>query len=402
MKKVKNFAAWWSICTSSSYRAYDDRFSCLSFLLCFILLFGGLLLVGSPAQAEIKSGDILVVDQIGGTNGLGALFLVNPKTGQRVVLSDFGNPAQGPLGSVPVSVAVVAGGQIFVSDLFAGELAVGGALFEVDPNTGNRTIVSDFGQGDIQGYLYYGLVVDDKGRLIANLQGLPLNGIVRVAPKTDTRVLISDLSNTAQGETFSPNSFVTDLTKERSGDILIGAEISINNNTSHKAAIFRVNPKTGNRQLLSDFANPSKGADVGDLSFPTGLAVETSGKILVASGGSVLAPRNLLFRIHPRTGQRTVLSDFDDPAQGTLGLSLHGIAVEESGKIIIGSGNAAIGSSSATLLFRVNPNTGQRTLLSDSDNPAQGPSFLALTYIALVPKVRHANGQGDNNAESRY
>jgi hypothetical protein len=76
MKKVKNqtFAAWWSICTSSSDRVYDDRFSCLSFLLCFIMLFGGLLLVGSPAQAEIKSGDILVVDQIGGTNGLGALL----------------------------------------------------------------------------------------------------------------------------------------------------------------------------------------------------------------------------------------------------------------------------------------------------------------------------------------
>ena len=59
--------------------------------ICFFWLLAGLLLVGRPAQAEIKAGDILVVDQVGGTNGIGALFLVNPRTGQRSVLSDFGN-----------------------------------------------------------------------------------------------------------------------------------------------------------------------------------------------------------------------------------------------------------------------------------------------------------------------
>ncbi|MEQ1528804.1 MAG: hypothetical protein ABL925_05765 [Methylococcales bacterium] len=397
MKKVKkNVVAWWSISTSSSDRVYDERFSCLSFLLCFFLLFGGSLLVNSPAHAEIKSGDILVVDQIGGTNGLGALFLVNPKTGRRVVHSDFGNPAQGPLGSAIVSVAVGAGGQVFVSDLFAGGSGLGGAIFEVDPITGNRTIISDFGQGDILGFLYYGLVVDDKDRLIANLQGYSPAGIVRVDPETDTRVVISDLSNAAQGAALSPNS-LADLSKERSGNILLSALIYNKNNTTHTSAIFRVNPKTGNRQLLSDFANPSQGT-VGDLGFSTGLAVEASGKILVAASGS----GNLLFRIHPRTGRRAVLSDFDNPLQGALGINLYGIAIEESGKIIISSVNPAIGSFYANLLFRVNPNTGERTLLSDSENPAQGPSFLVPTYIAIVPNVRHANGHEHNNAESRY
>jgi len=137
---------------------------------------------------------------------------------------------------------------------------------------------------------------------------------------------------------------------------------------------------------------------VGDLSFSTGLAVEASGKILVASGGSVLAPRNLLFRIHPKTGKRTVLSDFDNPAQGTLGQSLRGVAVEESGKIIVGVGK--IGHADATLLFRVNPKTGQRALLSDSDNPAQGSPFSALVYIAVVPKDCDANSHEDSDAQS--
>jgi hypothetical protein len=238
--------------------------------------------------------------------------------------------------------------------------------------------------------------LDNKGSLIANLEGDPTAGIVRVDPKTDTRVVISDLSNAAQGAVLSSIS-LADLSKERSGSILLSALIYNKNNTTHTSAIFRVNPKTGNRQLLSDFANPSQGT-LGDFGFSTGLAVETSGKILVAAGGS----RNLLFRIHPRTGQRTILSDFDNPSQGAIGFSFYGMAIEESGEIISSSRKAAIGSSYAFFLYRVNPHTGERTVLSDSDNPAQGPLFLNPTYIAIMPNIRHANRHGHNNAESRF
>ncbi len=118
-----------------------------------------------------------------------------------------------------------------------------------------------------------------------------------------------------------------------------------------------------------------------------GLAIETSGQILAASGGSISAPRNLLLRIDRNTGQRTVLSDFDNPKQGNLGVSLAGVAVEKSGNIIVG---AMSDPSVATFsLFRVQPRTGRRALLSDSNKPRQGPSFIALAYIAVVTK-----GQG--------
>jgi hypothetical protein len=67
---------------------------------CCLWLLGALLLAGSPAQAgQIPAvGDILVADQLGGTNNFGALVLVNPVTGERSILSDFGNPAQGASG----------------------------------------------------------------------------------------------------------------------------------------------------------------------------------------------------------------------------------------------------------------------------------------------------------------
>lgn len=376
MNKPTIVAPLLSLCSSGSGRISHMRFSCLRFLLCCLWLFAGLLLAGRPVQAQTKAGDVLVIDQTGGTNGRGALFVVNPATGQRKVLSDVGNLAQG-LGADLYSVAVGATGQIFITD-FA-------ALREVDPITGNRTVLSDFLQGDIQGFFYYGLAVNAKGKVIANLRQLDDLGLVRWAivqidPETDERALITEITNTF---------FITDLALERSGKILIGTD-----NGSFEildAAIFRVHPVTGKLRLLSDFANPDQGIDAGDLHFSRGLVVEASRNILVASGGGLdIAPRNLLLRIDSTTGQRTVLSDFDNPAQGHIGVTLSGVAVEESGEIIVGAvSDLFLGTYS---LYRVEPTTGQRTLLSDSNNPAQGPSFSGgVVYIAVVPK--------DSNAE---
>ncbi len=234
--------------------------------ICFFWLLEGLLLVGRPAQAEIKAGDILVVDQVGGTNGSGALFLVNPKTGQRSVLSDFGNETQGKPGNGDLTgVAVGRAGQIYVSALFSGNPAFeGGALFEVDPDTGNRTLLSNFSQGDIRGLLYYGLAVNAHGKVIANLDKLgEFKLLVRIDPETDERALITDLTNPAQGVTES-DRFITDLAIERLGKILIG---TARGSGQPDSAIFRVHPVTGKRRLLSDFTDAAQGADVADLWF---------------------------------------------------------------------------------------------------------------------------------------
>jgi hypothetical protein len=195
-----------------------------------------------------------------------------------------------------------------------------------------------------------------------------------------------DLANPTQGGTDS-DRFITDLALERSGKILIG---TARGSGQPDSAIFRVHPVTGKRRLLSDFANAAQGADVADLWFSTGLAIETSGQIMATSGGSIAAPRDLRLWIEPKTGQRIVLSDFDNPAQGNIGARLKGVAAEESGEIIVGV--AKPGFSNATLLFRVEPTTGERALLSDSDNPVQGPSLGAVVYIAVIPKDRDARG----------
>jgi hypothetical protein len=86
------------------------------------LVTASVILGGRPpaAQAQLAPGDILVIDQLAGTGGLGALFRVNPVTGVRTLLSDFGNAAQGPLGRLPFGVALEAAGTILVSHQDAG------------------------------------------------------------------------------------------------------------------------------------------------------------------------------------------------------------------------------------------------------------------------------------------
>ena len=103
----------------------------------------------APALAQSK---ILVVDPEAGTGNHGAVFEVD-ELGNREILSDFGSVRQGPRGTNPVALAVQPGGLILVVDPSAGT-GKRGALFAVDPETGLRRIVSDFGkaaQGPVGG-----------------------------------------------------------------------------------------------------------------------------------------------------------------------------------------------------------------------------------------------------------
>ena len=344
---------------------------------CSRLVAAILALAGCASAAELNAGELLVVDTGGGTNRAGALFVVDPATGGRSILSDFGNPAQGVVGNTDLTgVAIGRRGKIYVGAMDSGDpLFGGGAIFAVDPLTGNRTVISNFARGAISGPLYYGLALDARGRILANLQGSVQPGVVRVNPRTDKRVIISDLSNPNQGPLL-PASAVRDLALDRFGKLLITTVFGV----------FQVHPRTGERRLLSDFADPAQGADSLDVFFSTGLAVEHTGHILFTSGfASLFDPRNLLLRIDPETGLRTVLSDFDDSVQGPLGQALRGLAIERSGNIIVGAGDPVVGGPPNSL-FRVDRKTGVRTILSDPRDLTQGTAFEAIVYVAIVTR----------------
>lgn len=357
---------------------------CLAFLCALVI---GLPLLVDTALAEpLKAGDLLVLSQIDGTDGKGTLWNLDTETGKIRPVTDFGNPAQGPLGSSPVSVTVTPNRQVYVTDLFAGGPAMGGAVFKVNPANGKRTMVSNFGQGDPSGPLYYGLDVDFAGRLLANGD---TKRLLRINPRTDERAVISDLNDPSQGATES-DRFMTELVVEDSGHVIIGTARPTEQVGS---ALLRVQRYTGRREVLSDFSNAAQGADLGDLWFTTGMAIDKSGDVLVNSGGSVAAPRNLMLRVNAKTGQRQVLSDFDDPAQGPTGNTLHGIVLTASGEILV----AVIEDgriNDASSILKVNPTTGRRQVLFSNALPSPKPILRAVTGLALVPDkgctlVRH-------------
>ena len=235
-----------------------------------------------------------------------------------------------------------------------------------------------------KGIFSYGLAVDAKGRVIANLDisgppafGRALQALVRVDPKTDERALITDFGNAVQGEvcSFDPDNqvycFIAGLTLQHAKKIFVATQ------QDAIAKIFRVNTATGERILVTDFSNPAQGADGGAfVGFGGPLAVEASGQLLAVDDS------NRLLRIDPTTGNRTVLSDFGNRAQGPRGTSLHSVGLEGSGNILVAALNI---DGTNNLLFRVAPKTGRRVVLSNSKKSAQGPALNAPTSLAVVP-----------------
>ncbi|SDX37824.1 hypothetical protein [Lysobacter enzymogenes] len=170
----------------------------------------------SPRSANavsLNSGTLLVVDGLAGTNELGALFAINRVTGKRTLVSDFGNPAQGPLGAFPTGVTVAPGllgigGAILVSDSSAGT-DENGALFVVDPANGNRKLLSDFGDesqgphGTVPADVFVETSLLGAGsRIYVVDPGAGANGnglLFEVDPATGMRSVVSDFGNAAQG-----------------------------------------------------------------------------------------------------------------------------------------------------------------------------------------------------------
>jgi hypothetical protein len=149
--------------------------------------------------------------------------------------------------------------------------------------------------------------------------------------------------------------------------------------------LVRVNTVTGQRRLVTDFSNPAQGP-VGAVGFfASGLAVEASGHILVAADR--LEEGFALLRVHPKTGQRAILSNFNNRAQGRRAINPFGVALEASGHAIVsGVQWDPTTGTGINLLFRVNAQTGRRTVVSHGNRPGQGPDFSVPVAIAVVPR----------------
>ena len=307
----------------------------------------------------LQPGEIVVADAGAGTDGRGAIFAVNPTNGQRRLFSDFGDQSYGPLGSDPNGIAVTQSGDILVADGSAGTNAYG-ALFNLNPSTGVRTIISDFGDGTGGNPLAQrpqGVSIDAAGNVFVAVgwDGVSGGAIVSVAPN-GFRAFVSSF----------PNNFPWIGRPGPTGELLVPV-------CSGPSYLLEVNRATGQQTVVSNFSDPADGP-AGPTSCPISV-VSNSTEILVTDIGpgttNNLYP-GMLFSIDPATGFRTVISDFSDLSKGPMSINLWDVLHSPNpGEILALDFDAGTGGNGA--IFRINRANGTRTYLSDFGNAAQGP-----------------------------
>jgi hypothetical protein len=166
---------------------------------------------GHPEGITLDSTNrILLGDAEGGTDchtfgGCGALYNVDRVTAALTTLSDFGNPAQGPLGEdAGYALAKDNDGTILVTDPFAPPCSSAcGVLFRWNPSTSTRTYVTKFGdstQGAV-GFRPLGVAVAANGTIFLSSCTGAFNSlaICTVDRTTGVRTVFSDFGNAAQG-----------------------------------------------------------------------------------------------------------------------------------------------------------------------------------------------------------
>jgi hypothetical protein len=145
------------------------------------------------------------------------------------------------------------------------------------------------------------------------------------------------------------------------GDLLVADQSAF---AGAGGGVIRVNPVTGQRTTVSENASPAGGPQFVD---PFALTLAANGDILV-SDQNAFGGGGGVFRVDPVTGARTVVTQNGLPPGGPSFSAPFGITTEANGNIVVAD-------SALAALVRVDPVSGARTVLSDNTTPAGSPAF---------------------------
>jgi hypothetical protein len=362
-------------------RSICDALVCIATVVSLLAVAGGSASAGPQLPEGMRPGDVFAMNQGGGTGSAGVLVRIDPSTGGRTTLSDLGDGGQGQIGSTNSlpsrrSVAGNASGDLFVvdggartADPTASQIGLVGFVFRVDPITGARSVISDFSdpsQGPSSTVFPWAVAIDERGDLLVTTTGSRPQ-LFRIDPSTGMRTVVSDFADFSQGT--GNDFFALSMAVDGSGSILIvGASLNIVRQPYY--LLLRVDPLTGARAVVTDFSNSVQG--------PTGtvaaLAFDHSGQLLAP----VLGPDiSALVRVDAASGVRTAISDLLDPSGGRAISTVTDVDIEDTDTVLM------IGNS-PSIVFRIDLTTGVRTILSDPADLTQGVD-LAVSTLAVVP-----------------
>jgi hypothetical protein len=251
----------------------------------------GLVWVDPFFFAMERSGDAVVTD-----SDARAVFRVARDSGDRTVLSGCSDApcssvaGGGPEFVVPFGVAIDSDGTILVA------ARVLQALVRIDPNNGNRTVISGCFHELCSATIGTGLPFDAPRHLaieangsIVLAEGAGFTRLIRVDPSDGDRTLLSGCEDfectsvAGAGPLFSQTNGVA---VDETGEILVS--------DASMGALFRVDPVSGDRTVFSGCVDASCSSILGDgppLALPVGIAVvpEPGSTTVIAVALAVLA-----------------------------------------------------------------------------------------------------------------
>ena len=304
--------------------------------------------VSTAYAAGLTPGDIVITAQLSSTDY--GLLEIDPVTGNRTILSD-NNTGTGQTFSYPEGVTQMSNGDLLVMD------QGNETLFEVDPSTGNRTVVSNnsgVGTGPNFSVAFQARQFGSQ-ILVTNSSaggGAPA-GVLSVDPATGNRSILSAFPAPGSGPAFfEPIGFAV------LGTNLFVADIS--------NGVFEVDTLTGNRTFLR-FATVVS---------PVDLVADGAGHLLISSYALGGDPS-----VHSYDLTTTLTYPVSDSHNGSGPLlqSPTGIDLAANGTILL----ADVG---LNAVLQIDPLTGNRTILSDATH-GTGPSFSNPQGLLVVPNV---------------
>ena len=313
---------------------------------------------------------LVVVDQGDGTAP--QIIRVNPETGDRTVVSS-NLVADDVFFGAPVGITVESSGALVVLDRAASDIFgfFSPALLRVDPETGDRTAVSsNFSLGDVFFGFPYGIALETTGALVVvDVNAGALNefgefisigpAVLRVNPETGER---TPVSTNASFETFFFGAPVG-IAVEANNTLVVVDAVVPDSNGLFSPAVLRVDPGTGSRTVVSSNFTPDSDAL---LRFPYSIAVEPSGSLALVDVGDFAATLPRVVRVDPVSGSRTVLVGEDDRRGNGSRFDIpRDVAVETDGTLwVLDAGLDIFGNDTDPRVLRVNPATGERTVVS--------------------------------------
>ena len=293
-----------------------------------------LAMAGSTWAALVQPGDI-VAPQF---DNFGTVIVIHPNTHSRELLSLAPNVGTGPAMSRPESIVRLPDGNFLVADTLSHE-----ALTRINSQTGDRTDLASAFLGTGAWGTPWSVLLPQAGNVIAVFDGF----VARVDLSNGNRTVISG-KGVGSGPTFAFNG-AGGAALDLLGHVVVGVY--------DQPAVYDIDLTTGARSILSGLGVGSGPA----LSHLLDVVVLPNGQI-VAEGRLETPLTNQLFRIDPVTGNRTLISSGSYPNN-------------EYERLALGTDGQLLGSvPSLSAVFSIDPNTGARTLIS-GNGLGSGPAL---------------------------